>query len=64
MGNGVYLMPKDKIVIPSKEGKRLDALEVENAELWFENLVQKGESESNKKEIADLWFVQLTGGTI
>lgn len=53
---------KDKITIPTKESKRLSALEVENAELWFENIQTKSELEITKQEVADLWFMSLSGG--
>lgn len=52
----------DKIKIPTKESRRLDSLESENAELWFENLVQQGKSTVHEQELADLWFAQMTGG--
>lgn len=53
---------KDKIKIPSKEEKRIDVLESENAALWFENITVKSDLESAKQEIADLWFHNITGG--
>lgn len=55
-------MSKDKIVIPTKDSKRITVLENENAELWFENLVQQGKTVAHEQELADLWFAQMTGG--
>lgn len=55
---------KDKIKIPTEQDRRIDSLEVENAELWFENITVKSDLEATKQEVADLWYVSLAGGVM
>ena len=52
----------EKIKVPTKDTKAIKNLESENADLWYENIVMKQELEETKQEVADLWFIALTGG--
>ena len=52
----------DKIVVPTKETKRIKNLESENADLWYENIIMKQGLDETKQEVADLWFISLSGG--
>lgn len=54
-------MPK-KLKIPTQEQKRLNVLETENADLWFDNVMLKSQATASTQEIADLWFQILVGG--
>ena len=58
------ILLKRKIKIPSKEEQRIEVLEVENADLWFENLTLQAKVNTHEQEIADLWYQSLTGGEI
>lgn len=62
-------MPKRKIKIPSRAEREIEVLQADNADLWYENFTVKSELEETqtelsaaKQEIADLWYVSLTGG--
>lgn len=50
------------IKVPKKEEKRIETLEVENADLWFENMVLNSKVTAAEQEIADLWFEIISGG--
>ena len=45
-------------------GNKTNSLELENAELWFENILLKVKSEYNEQEIAELWYQTITGGNV
>ena len=43
-------------------GNRTDTLEVENADLWFNNIMLELKANTIEKEVADLWFELIMGG--
>lgn len=51
-----------KIIIPTKEQKRIAALESENSSLWYENITLQSDVEKTKQEISDLWYATIIGG--
>lgn len=46
----------------SKEEKRIEELENENADLWFDNMIKDAKFKEHEEELADLWFEIMLGG--
>lgn len=42
--------------------ERLEVLESENADLWYENILLTAKVAQSEQEIADLWYQVIVGG--
>ena len=51
-----------KLKVPTARDRKIEELESDNAELWFENVELKSKLQANENEISDLWYAIITGG--
>lgn len=47
---------------PPSTDERVEVLEAENADLWYENIMLTSKVKQAEQEIADLWYQMIVGG--
>ena len=68
-GNYLYFVSPEEIEpyvleSPDPEPTELEPLQEDNADLWYESMIQSTRVEANETEVANLWYELMMGGDI